>query len=205
LTLLYFIRHAHHDLVGRVLVGRAPGARLSEEGRAQTARLGQALAETPIAAVLSSPSERTLETAEPIAAQHGLLVTVAQGLAEVDFGDWTGRSFAELERDPAWHAFNHARARAAIPGGERMIDVQSRAVALVESLIRQYPDHCLALVSHGDVIRVSLMHYLGIPLDFIHRLHIGPASTSLLEADVQGCRLLGINLGSAALGAGTVG
>lgn len=193
MTMVLLVRHAHHDLLGRELVGRRPGVRLSAQGRRQAALLGAALAETPLARVLSSPRERTLETAAAIAEAQGCEVEVAPSLDEVDFGDWNGRAFAELEGDPEWRRFNAMRSRAAIPGGERMLDVEARAVALIEDLARRFPGERLALVTHGDVIRASLLHYLGMALDLIHRLHVAPASVSVLSLRDSGARVLAIN------------
>ncbi len=194
MTVLYFIRHAHHDLLGRELVGRRAGVYLSAKGLEQSVALGMKLARVPLDRVLSSPSERCRQTAAPIAERQGRVVEIAAELDEIDFGDWTGRHFAKLEHEPEWQRFNHARSRAAIPGGERMIDVEARGVDLVENTAARCPRGRIALTSHGDVIRAILIHYLGMPLDFIHRLHVPPASVSLLAIGERDCMVLGINI-----------
>lgn len=194
MTMLLLVRHAHHDLLGRELVGRRPGVRLSAEGLEQSARLAELLKPLRLDRVLSSPSERCRQTAAPIAGRQGLGVETVAGLDEVDFGDWTGRGFAELHRDPEWQRFNQARSRVAIPGGERILDVQQRGVALIEDLAARHVQEKVALVSHGDVIRAILLHYLGMPLDFIQRLHVAPASLSLLEVSERHCAVRGLNI-----------
>ena len=125
-TVFHLVRHASHDLLGKVLVGRGPVS-LSEAGRAEARALAAVLADAGLTAVLSSPQERAVETAAPIAARAGLEVAVDPGLAELDLGEWTGARFGTLHDDPRWRAFNVFRGSAPVPGGESMLDVQARA------------------------------------------------------------------------------
>lgn len=118
-TTILLIRHGHTAVVGQRLVGHLPGVRLSEHGAAQARRLAGRLAADPIAAVYSSPLERATHTAAPLARQRALDVRLDSDLIEVDFGAWTGRTFAELEADERWQRFNTRRASAEVPGGER--------------------------------------------------------------------------------------
>lgn len=193
MTIFYVIRHGDHDLLGRELVGRRAGVSLNEKGRVQAGRLADALKDQAIAQVLSSPRERARETAEPIAARQGRKVAVSEALDEIDFGEWTGRSFAELDRDPHWQAFNRHRSSTTIPGGELLLEVQARIVRLIEDLSERHPEHRLALVSHGDVIRSALLHHLGMPLDFIHRIEVSPASMSMLMLSKGEASVLALN------------
>src|SRR4051812_21792007 len=112
------IRHASHDLLGRELVGRRSGVTLSKSGLAEAEALSRRLAQFPISEIHASPRERAIETARSIARQHGLEVRIAPELDEVDFGEWTGRSFDQLDGDPLWSQFNRDRALTRIPGGE---------------------------------------------------------------------------------------
>lgn len=193
MALLLLLRHAHHDLLGRELVGRRPGVRLSAQGRREAALVARGLAEVPLAAILASPRERCQETAAAVAEPHGLPIETVAALDEIDFGDWTGRCFAELERDPDWQRFNEARSRMAIPGGERMIEAQTRAIDLIERLARRGDARAVLLTTHGDMIRAVLVHYLGMPLDFIHRIDVAPASLSVLEIGERQARVRAIN------------
>src|SRR3954465_15256078 len=96
------VRHAAHAELGTLLSGRRRDVALSREGLEQAAIVADLLSTAPLAAIYSSPRERAWYTARDIAEPHGLKVGVAEGLDEVDFGDWSGRSFAELEGDPGW-------------------------------------------------------------------------------------------------------
>jgi len=118
---------------------------------------------------------------------------VCEAVNEIEFGEWTGMSFAELEPLPEWRRFNTLRSSTPIPGGELMLDVQARIVDRMECLRRMHPDSVVAVVSHADVIRAAIAHFAGIPLDLFHRLEISPASLSILSLDEYGPRILGLN------------
>jgi probable phosphoglycerate mutase len=153
LTRLLLIRHADHDAVGRYLAGQASGLHLNDHGRSQVLALVAALHDVPLAAVASSPLERTRETADPIARDHGLELMLVEGIVEFGVGEWTGRTFAELESLDRWRRFDQLRSLTRPPGGELMLEVQARAVAALLRLAEQYPSGTIAVVFHGDVIR----------------------------------------------------
>ncbi len=190
---VHLVRHAAHGLLGRTLTGRMPGVSLSPEGRAQAERLAARLAGEPIRAVLTSPLERARETAEPIAAALGLESRVEPALNEIDFGEWTGRSFDALEDDPAWRRWNAARGLARPPGGETMLAVQARMRDHIDGLRTEHPDGQVALVSHCDVIRATLLLYLGLPVDAYDRIAVDPASVSTVAIGDWGARVLSLN------------
>ncbi len=194
LTTFHLVRHAAHGLLGHTLAGRTPGVALSAEGRGQAARLADTFASRPITAVVSSPVQRAQETAGPIAGRLGVPVLTDDGLDELDFGDWTGLAFADLQPRPAWQAWNRARSFAPCPGGEGMVAAQSRALASIARLRAAYPGEELVLVSHQDIIKAVLAHFLGCPLDLFHRLTLDPASRSVLAVFEDDARVDGVNL-----------
>ncbi|MGH7509193.1 MAG: histidine phosphatase family protein [Gemmatimonadales bacterium] len=194
MTTFLLIRHCLCDPVGRSIAGRSPGVHLNSAGRAQADALAARLATLPIAAIYSSPLERARETADPIATRLGLPVITAPGFSEIDFGDWTGRALEELRQVPAWEAFNSSRSRTRIPGGETMAEVLRRSLAEVERIrCGHVPEALVAVVSHGDVLRVLVAHSLGISLDLLDRFEVGPGSVSVLSVERQGSRLLLLN------------
>jgi probable phosphomutase (TIGR03848 family) len=193
MSLFLLIRHAHTDTLGRRLVGRRPGMELSETGRQQARALGMRLAEQPLAAIYSSPLERTIQTAVAIAERRDLEVQVRRELIEVDVGDWTGRDFDDLREDPLYVRFNRLRGTTPIPGGELVSEIQSRMISFLEGLRADGPDRPVAIVSHGDCIRCAVAGYLGLALDLIPRLQIDPASITVLRADDWGSQLLRLN------------
>ncbi len=180
-TYLLLIRHGENDWVGTDrLAGRTPDVHLNEKGRAQADGLVQLLAKQPLDAIYSSPLERCLETAQPLAASRNLSVQLAPPLLEVDYGEWRGANLKELAKLPAWQMVQHYPSAFRFPQGETLREVQSRAVTELERLRAEHTNQVIAAFSHGDVIRTVLAHYLGTPLDLFQRIIISTASVSLV-------------------------
>ncbi|HEV2080244.1 MAG TPA: histidine phosphatase family protein [Allosphingosinicella sp.] len=192
-TIILLIRHAAHVELGQVLSGRRRDVSLSREGLEQAEIVADLLGVEPLAAVYSSPRERAFYTARAIAEQHEMKPQVVDDLDEVDFGDWTGRRFDELEGDPVWDEWNAARGSARPPAGESMAEAVSRAVAAVEGLASGHPDQMIAAVSHCDIIRGVIAHYLGLPLDNLLRFDVDPASVSRIAVGNWGALIMTIN------------
>jgi probable phosphoglycerate mutase len=198
MTTFALIRHASHALLGQTIVGRTPGVRLSLEGAGQAEALAERLQASSIRALYSSPLERARETAALIGARLRREVQIADELNEIDFGDWTNRTLADLHELEEWRRFNSFRSGSRIPNGESMLEVQDRMLRLLERLCAAHGDQTVALVSHGDVIKATLAHCLGLPLDLFQRSEISPASVSVVRIERHGPAVLLINGGVAA-------
>jgi probable phosphoglycerate mutase len=172
------IRHEHTPAVGHSLSGRMPGVSLTAAGLAQAECLAGALASCSLAAIYSSPLERAVQTANPLARRHRLTPQLLPEAQEIDFGEWTGRSIRDLECDPAWQLFNRQRSQAVIPGGEVPAAVQARIVGALIGLARRHRGETFAMVTHADVIRFALAHFSGLPLDDYVRFVIDPGSVT---------------------------
>lgn len=193
MTSFLLIRHGNTALVGKALAGRQTGVRLDEAGRSQAQNLVRRLASTHIDAVYSSPLERAVETAQPLAASRNLPIIERERLAEIDFGQWTGATLTDLESDPAWQRFNTFRSSSRAANGESILDLQLRIVAELEDLRLQHPDEVVALFSHGELIRSAIIYYAGIPTDLSLRIEVSPASISILGLASWGVRILAVN------------
>ena len=169
------------------------GVPLSALGQHQANRLAAYFASSAVTAVISSPVQRAQETAAPIAAALTLDIQTDAGFDEIDFGDWTGTTFANLETDHAWSAWNRLRSLAAPPGGEPMHHAQSRALAALSRCRAAYPDQQIVLVSHADIIRALLAPALGLSLDRLYRLSIDPGTISTLVLFDEDLRIERIN------------
>ncbi len=183
MTTVLLIRHAENDWVktGK-LAGRTPGVHLNDYGQAQAEALGKRLADKPLKAIYTSPLERTRETAEAIAAHHAsLTVQVLDGVSEVGYGKWQGETIEKLARRKMWHVVQYTPTRAYFPEGETMRGAQARAVDSIEGLVQQHPRDMIAVVSHSDVIKMVLAHYLGMHLDLFQRIVVSPASLSVVQ------------------------
>ncbi len=192
-TTFMLIRHAAHGLLGVRMAGRMAGVNLNEMGQAQADALALRLEGVPLSSIYSSPLERAVQTAAPIAAHFGLPVRMSEAITELDYGDWTGRTFEELDAMPGWRPYNVFRSGSRIPGGEMMLDAQTRTVAFLQALCQAHPGEQVALVSHADIIKGALAYYLGVPLDLFLRIEISPASVSVIALDEYGPRVLRVN------------
>jgi len=193
MTRFLLIRHASIEANGKRLAGRLPGMHLDELGKRQALALGERLSRLPIAAIYSSPLERAFETAEPIARLLGRKVAIREELLEIEFGDWTGKTFGELDELPEFQRFNSFRSCSPVQGGEFMLQAQLRMVLALDVVRRAHADECVAVVSHGDMIRAAIAYYAGIPLDLFQRLEVSPASISTIDIDDTVVRLVSIN------------
>jgi broad specificity phosphatase PhoE len=193
MTVFHLVRHGEHVLVGRVLAGRTPGVGLSERGRVEIAAVAERLADENIAALYSSPLQRTRETAEILSARLNLPVGYRDDVIELDFGEWTGLTFDQVRADERWELWRSCRSIAAVPGGESMRQVQDRAVGALLDLHQAHRDETVAIVSHGDVIRAAVLFALGMPLDAYSRLEIALASVSTIRIDDAGIRVPVLN------------
>jgi ribonuclease H / adenosylcobalamin/alpha-ribazole phosphatase len=185
ITRLYLVRH------GETLANieyRYIGTRddpLSAHGETQTLQLAEALSGLPIAAVYSSPLQRTYHTAIPIATRHYLEVQRIDDLRECDFGIWEGLSRTEvLERSPEdsqrLREWEH-NTSVAPPGGESFEALLQRVVTVVERLAQAHPDQAIVLVSHVGPIKVLLGSALGAPLSSAFRIFLDPATISVVD------------------------
>ncbi|CCD99964.1 putative Phosphoglycerate mutase [Bradyrhizobium sp. STM 3809] len=165
-----------------------PGVELDDDGFREAGICASLIDPVP-SLIQSSPQLRALQTAGIIAARHRLTVEVAPALDELDAGDWTGRSFAELEADSVWQRWNEKRGSSRPPHGESMAEVQQRIVAHIARLCEQKNGDCIVLVSHAEPIRAAIMHYARIALDDFHSVEVAPASISTLIADSTGIKL----------------
>jgi len=190
---LFLVRHGMTDAAGKQLVGWTPGVHLNAEGRAQVTRLAEYFRSERFAAVYSSPLERALETAQAIAATAGIAVQIRDELGEVRFGRWTGKHTSELEHDAEWRAWNERRDQSRIPGGESMLEIQSRMIAELLRMACEHGNANIGIVSHGDPIRAAIAYFLGAPLASVTRIEVAPASISVVRVESWGIQVLGVN------------
>lgn len=151
------------------------------------------LSDRPITAIYSSPLDRAVQTAEPLAERLGRKLQILDDITEIDFGVWQGMTLDQLKDDRLWSLFNTHRGTVAAPGGELMLEVQARMAKQLEDLRQRHPEETVAVFSHADVIKATLMLYLNMPLDWHLRLEISPASVSVLELAEWGPRIVAVN------------
>ena len=197
---LLLIRHGETDRnAGRIALGRED-VPLNERGRAQAQALAADLAanrtDVLIAAVYSSPLQRALSTAQPLAQALDLEVQTEDGLIEMDVGEAEGRALSELqERFPdflrVWRSDQVADVP--MPGGESLRQVQERAWRAVESLRERHDNETVVAVSHNFVILTLLCRVLDLPLARFRRLKHDLAAISILEIAEERQAVLSLN------------
>ena len=203
-TVLLLVRHGATATTGTELPGRASGLHLSDAGRAQAeavaARIGAPASTNgrkrrSIAAVYSSPLERTRETAARIADATGCQVQVDDGLLELDIGDWTGLDLKAARKRPEWSTIQRYPSGFTFPGGESFVDMQARIVACIERLRSAHPGQTIVAVSHADPIRAAVAHAMGTHLDLFQRVVISPCSLTAIAYGPGGPMVLTVNSG----------
>ncbi|CAN5823906.1 histidine phosphatase family protein [soil metagenome] len=198
---LVLVRHGRTsaNAVG-VLAGRAAGVHLDVAGRGQARRVGERLAGLRLARVVSSPMERTMQTAREIvqAGADGLEVRRDHGLVECGYGSWTGRPIKELAKERLWRTVQTHPSGVTFPDGESLAAMQHRAVAAVrrhdDEVSRENGERAVwVAVSHGDVIKSVLADALGLHLDQFQRIVVDPASVSVVRYTTQRPFVLHLN------------
>jgi probable phosphoglycerate mutase len=166
---------------------------LSDRGRAEIAAVAERFSNEKIEGLYASPLQRTRETAEILSDRLGLPIHYREDLLELDFGEWTGKTYEAVREDERWRLWSNCRSIAMVPGGESMRQVQERAVGALFELRQSHRDGTVLVVSHGDVIRAALLFALGMPLDLYSRIEVALASTNTIHIDDSGIRVLGMN------------
>jgi len=193
MTKILLIRHGDTDFVDEALAGRIDSP-LNAEGLEQALRIAEGIKHLSIDAIYASPLMRTQQTAQPLAKFLNLDVKINHRLNQVNFGNWQGISFDELIQDPNWKIFQENPAMAKFPGGEEGFMVRERVSTAVLDLINQYPrDAVIAIFSHGSIIRHTISHLIGLPLENLNQIRIAPASISTVAISGEKGRLLHLN------------
>ncbi|MGE5377368.1 MAG: histidine phosphatase family protein [Bacteroidota bacterium] len=196
MPLFLLIRHGENDYVktGR-LPGQILGIHLNERGQKQAQALGEALKEVPIKAIYSSPLERAMETAEPIARARNLQILPEPDLRDANVGRWQGKSIKSLRLTNAWKVVQHSTSRFQFPDGESFPGVQTRIANALERIAKTHnkPKDIVAVVFHADPIKLAVAHFLGLPLDHFQRLSCDTGSLSALYVGEMGANLIKLN------------
>lgn len=156
---------------------------LSGEGERQIRALAPHLDGLAITGVWTSPLVRARATSELVnEALGGVPVYEEEGLTEVDYGAWEGRTFPELLLDPAYREFSRDPLRNPVPGGgESLIAVRDRVYAAMERIAEWADGRSVLVVSHGDPLRLILAGCLGLDLAQLRRLRVDNGALSAIE------------------------
>ena len=166
--------------VGRVM-GQHP-VELDAEGRAQVEKSVPFARLIKPELIVSSPLARARQSAEIIAAGiGGVEVLEEQGLEEVHYGRWAGMVFDDLVDDPEYARYREHPLTTPTPGGETIGQVQERGVKAIRRMVEAHPGKRILFVSHGDIIRTVLCHFIGAELEHFRRIRIDNATFSAIQ------------------------
>jgi len=181
MALVILVRHGQTDenVSGRIS-GQGP-VPLNTRGQEQARLAAEVLAPLGITHLFSSPLVRARQTAEFLAERLQKSIEEIPDLREVGYGDWEGKTFNEMRTHPVAHQVFHDPINATFPNGENLLEVQQRGIRVIEWVRNTYPQGIVTVVSHGDVIRTALAHYLGMPFNEYRRLDLDNGAISVLE------------------------
>lgn len=185
MTTVLLVRHGRTTANSSgVLAGWTAGVSLDDTGRTQAAALAARLAPVPLSALVQSPLERCVETADVLLADRPDVPRHTDDrVGECRYGDWSGMELKKLAKDPLWKVVQAHPSGAVFPGpeGESMRGMQQRAVDAVRDWNARLGDDAVyAVVSHADVIKAVLADALGLHLDEFQRIVVDPASVSVV-------------------------
>ena len=184
MSTVLLVRHGLTAMTGPVLAGRTPGVHLDERGQKQAAAVAERIAAVPLAAVVTSPMERCVETAEAIRAEQAGEPAwhVEERLIECGYGDWTGRPLKELVKEPLWKVVQSQPSAVRFPNGEALPEMAARASAAIRDWDQQLGEDAVWVAcTHGDIIKAVLADALGLHLDQYQRIVPDPCSVSVIR------------------------
>lgn len=187
MTTVYFVRHGQSEAnVQRVFAG-SWNAPLTELGRQQAACTAAFLADKPISVVYASDLSRAADTGAAVSAVKGIPLHTTERLREIRAGDWEGKSFNELQQDPAYSVWMQTIGLARCSGGESVAELQQRIKTVVDEIVRQHPNESVCIATHATPIRVMEGLWTDTPLELLHTIPwVSNASVTIAEYDEAG-------------------
>jgi len=176
------MRHGETDWnrEGRVM-GRNP-VPLSAEGRVQVEAAAEFARGLKLDLIVTSPLVRARESAAIVAESLGGIELIEdERLSEVEYGRWEGMSFRDLLHDAFYLEYKEHPVTMATPGGETLAQAQARGLAAVHDAMKANHGRRVLFVSHGDIIRTVVCHFMRLELAHFRRLRVDNATFSALE------------------------
>jgi broad specificity phosphatase PhoE len=184
--LIYMIRHGRTDWNDqRRIMGREQ-VPLNEKGREMVEAVAGQLAAEDISTIYSGTLARTKETSRILALAWDAKIIEEPRLDESAYEKWVGKKYTEIKGDRDFELYGTAPSRSNFSDGEGMADIQERVLAVIDRIAEEKRGVKTALVSHADVIKPVITHYLGMDLDTMHRLAIANASVTVLDLGYPG-------------------
>ena len=180
-TSIYLLRHAQSTAnIRGILAGRDNTVNLSDLGEEQAELVARHLKDVKFDRILTSPLARCRQTIAPLLKVNSRVKPMSKsGVIEMDYGQWSGKKLALLSKKESWVKIQRAPSRFRFPNGESFEEMRARAIATVEGQVAL--GGRVLIVSHGDVIKMIIAHYLAMAPDAFQRLTVDPASISRID------------------------
>jgi broad specificity phosphatase PhoE len=192
----YLLRHGETQWNAESRLCGRSDVPLSEAGCRQAKRLAERLKSIPFEALYSSPLRRALETACLIGEAIGMAPRVDERLVELDYGQWEGKTQAEIiQHDPnTFRAWDDDPGKIAPPGGESGLEALQRVVPFLNSLAAKHRQGHVVVVFHKTICRLAICHVLGMsPSEYRRRLIMGNAALNIIQPWEDGWQLVTFN------------
>ncbi|MEN9674967.1 MAG: hypothetical protein RIS76_863 [Verrucomicrobiota bacterium] len=186
-TTLYLIRHGEVETrYHRIFGGSRIDMELSDFGRQQAGRLANWLARIPLDAVYASPMRRVQLTWEPSRRFFPSDPIILPGLREIDFGDWTGLGWNDVESRFGMSAYDwlHHLEEDRVAGAESLAAFQERLASSLTQILEEQAGRTVAVFCHGGVIRGLLSRLLQQPLRWFEHVEVDYASVTWLDVGI---------------------
>ncbi len=180
---LLLIRHGQTEWnKERRIQGGRSDTTLSPAGKQQADEIGQALSNTEISAIYSSPLIRAINTAKAIALYHHIDIKIEPDLRELEVGEMEGKAISSLVTDFSHYLlqWNAGLGTEKLPGGESLSDLRERAWNIITRISAKHREETVVVVSHYFVILTIICAALNIPLPTLRKMRAQPASISII-------------------------
>jgi broad specificity phosphatase PhoE len=194
-TTLILVRHGETEWnVERRVQGQVD-SQLTARGRAQARRAAERLAEMNVRAVYSSDAGRARETAELIAAPHGLTIALRPALRERSYGILEGKTMEEAAReDTGWlDAWLADRLRLAPPEGETQPELSQRVMSALRDIVAAHAGEHVVVSTHGGPMKSAVFDILQIPISSWDRTWIPNGSITVLRGTADRMQVAAFN------------
>ncbi|WP_284644762.1 histidine phosphatase family protein [Paenibacillus silviterrae] len=190
MTRFYLIRHGETEWnAGQQRYSGRTDIELSEHGRQQAIQAAELLKEARYNRVIASTLTRAKQTAEPIAAIHGLKMQTDERLVEADFGQWEGLYAHVIHKEYAdqWQAWVADPSDVRAGGtGETRAEIADRMTRFLQEAAVEYAEERIVVVSHSTAIRLTVASILGMPLHHFRRLNLNNTGITIIDAGSKG-------------------
>jgi len=193
MPIIYLLRHAQSVANTKgILAGQDDSVELSKEGFKQAKALAPYLSSIKFAKIYSSPLTRCLQTIAPFMQSNQKIdFQISQELIEMDYGVWSGKRLSSLARDKRWKSVQNKPSTFTFPQGESFRSMRKRVDLALIRLSKEKGN--VLIVTHGDIIKMSLASALGLPIDRFQRFVAEPASLTVINYEKTGSTVLQTN------------